>query len=487
MDWRRWGWPIVRMVNFTVRLPRGPPDESQWNQVVILNRSTHEERRRAQNYVIFNCTNRSYHGNSTCLSEEKFTAPAYCGFAGNGRATGRPVFVNYARAEDLAFFTSIQGLCLQDIIVVARHGYNSYGSKVKQVVKRCSSLGSSTLPGGMIIYRDPTDSTPDIKVYPEGIGLPTDGVAYRVSSMAKLSGDSETPGFPAIDGVYRIEKAEDQAVTPFPVQTVNYNDAEVIINGIGGKPTPKAWEPCTPKFVGPEGDSLIRLEVRNRIDETPSKIVDVIGVMPGRGTEAGKYVILGNHRDAWVQGASDPHSGTVVLQGIAYLLGMAYREGWRPRRSIVIASWDAEEVGLIGSTEFTELFRNELMDKAVVYFNQDSPVKGNAVFSLRADQFLEKALLDSAKSVHGPCNASISFLKEWDKRTKRKKYKKPETVPVAGSTDHVPFQYQLGIPSAYPQFTPKPPLYEAPSYHTAYDSVDMAVNFTDPPCSTNKS
>ncbi|VDK31625.1 unnamed protein product [Taenia asiatica] len=486
-DWKRWGWPIVKTINFTVRLPRGPPEEGPWNEVVILNRSTHTEIRRAQNYVTFNCTDREPHGNGTCSFEEDFTAPAYCGFAGAGNATGRPVFVNYARSEDLAVFASAQDLCLQNIVAVARHGYNSYGSKVRQVMKRCASLGSSTLPGGMIVYRDPTDSTPDIKVFPEGIGLPNDGVAYRVSSIAKWSGDSETPGFPAIDGVYKIEGAEDQAVTPFPVQTVNYNDAEVIINGFGGKPIPKAWEPSTIRFMGPEGDNLIRLEVRNRIDEAPSTLVDVIGIMPGRGPEGEKYVIFGNHRDAWVQGASDPHSGTVVLQGIAYLLGLAYRQGWRPKRTIVIASWDAEEVGLIGSTEFTELYRNELVAKAVVYFNQDCPVKGDAVFSARADQFLEKVILDSAKSVHGPCDASMSFLKEWGKRTTRKKSTRPGTVPIGGSTDHVPFQYQLGIPSTYLQFMPKPPLYEAPSYHTAYDSVAMAVNFTDPPCSTDES
>ncbi|KAL5112874.1 N-acetylated-alpha-linked acidic dipeptidase 2 [Taenia crassiceps] len=484
-DWKRWGWPIVKTVNFTVRLPRGPPEGGPWNEVAILERSTHTRLQSAQNYVTFNCTDRRPHGNGTCLSEENFTVPAYCGFAGAGSATGRPVFVNYARGEDLAVFTSAQDLCLQDIIVVARHGYKSYGSKVRQVMKRCASLGSSTLPGGMIIYRDPKDSVPDIKVYPEGIGLPNDGVAYRVSSLSKRGGDSETPGFPAIDGVYKIERAEDQAVTPFPVQTINYNDAEVIINGFGGKPIPKAWEPSTIKFMGPEGDNLIQIEVRNRIDETPSTLVDAIGIMPGRGPEGDKYVIFGNHRDAWVQGASDPHSGTVVLQGIAYLLGLAYQEGWRPKRTIVIASWDAEEVGLIGSTEFTELYRNELVAKAVVYLNQDSPVKGDAVFSARADQFLEKALLDSAKIVPGPCNASMSFLKEWSKRTNRKNSKRAETVPVGGFTDHVPFQFQLGVPSTYLQFTPKPPLYEAPSYHTAYDSVAMAVNFTDPPCSTD--
>nr|CDS16664.1 n acetylated alpha linked acidic dipeptidase [Echinococcus granulosus] len=435
-DWRRWGWPIVKMVNFTVRLLRGPPEKGPWNDVVILDRSTHVEGRRAQNYVTFSCTDRQPHGNETCFLEEKITIPVYCGFSGAGNATGRPVFVNYARDNDMAVFTSAQELCLQDIIVVAQHGYTSYGSKVRQVVKHCARLHSSALPGGMVIYRDPTDYGPDIKV------------------------------------------AEDQAVAPFPVQTVNYNDAEVIINGIGGKPIPKEWEPCTIKFMGPEGENLIRLEVLNRMDETPSTLVNAIGIMPGRGPEADKYVVFGNHRDAWVQGASDPHSGTVVLQGIAYLLGMAYQKGWHPKRSIVIASWDAEEVGLIGSTEFTELYRDELLAKAV-------PVKGNATFTIRTDQLLEKALLDSAESVHGPCDASMSFLEEWGQRKNRSKGEQPGTVPVGGSTDHVLFQYQFGIPSTYPQFAPEPPLYEAPSYHTAYDSVAMAVRFTDPPCSSD--
>ncbi|KAM3174994.1 hypothetical protein ACTXT7_009406 [Hymenolepis weldensis] len=484
-EWRKWGWPIVKMVNFSVRLPRGPPEEGPWNEVLILNRTTREEIQRAQNYVVYECTSPTPHAGESCQGEN-FTVPVFCGFSTAGNATGRPVFINYGRPEDLQFFNDFAKLCSPDIIALARHGYNSYGSKVRGVVSRCKEVGSNSLPGGMIIYHDPTDVPPDINVYPEGIGLPSDGIAYRVSTMHLDGGDVETPGLPSIDGVYKIQTAEHAAVTPFPVQTLNYNDAEVLINGFGGDPIPAEWKPSSIKFMGPEGDNIIKMDVRNKVEDKPSTLVDVIGVMPGKGPEADKYIIIGNHRDAWVQGASDPHSGTVIIQGVAYLLGLAYKAGWRPKRTIIIGSWDAEEVGLMGSTEFTELFHNELFSKALVYFNQDCPVKGNATFVSRADQFLEKALLQSAKAVQGPCNDSLNFLEEWATRNIVKYKTSSFTIPVGGSTDHVPFQYQLGIPSTYPEFRPEPPLSEAPSYHTAYDTVDMAERFTDPPCPKSK-
>ncbi|VDO07057.1 unnamed protein product [Rodentolepis nana] len=472
------------MMNFSARLPRGPPKEGPWNEVLILNRTTREEIRRVQNYAKYECTSPTPHAGESCQGKN-FTVPIFCGFSASGNATGRPVFINYGRPEDLQFFNSSDKLCSLDIIVVARHGYNSYGSKVREVVSHCMKLGSNSLPGGMLIYRDPTDVPPDIKVYPEGVGLPSDGLAYRVSTMHSQGGDVETPGLPSIDGVYKIQTAEQVAVTPFPVQTINLNDAKVLIGGFGGAAIPTEWKPSSIQFMGPEGDNLIKMNVRNRLDEKPSTLVDVIGIMPGKGPEADKYVIIGNHRDAWIQGASDPHSGTAVIQGVAYLLGLAYKDGWRPKRSIVICSWDAEEVGLMGSTEFTELFHKELFSKALVYFNQDCPVKGNATFALRADQFLERGLLQSATAVQGPCNNSLNFLEEWATRNV-KSNGVPFTVPIGGSTDHVPFQYQLGIPSTYPEFRPEPPLFEAPSYHTAYDNIDMAERFTDPPCPTSK-
>ncbi|KAM7539836.1 hypothetical protein Aperf_G00000041331 [Anoplocephala perfoliata] len=484
-DWRSWGWPIVKTVNFKARLPRGPQIEGPWNKVSILDRDTQVEIRKAQNFVTFNCTDNQPHSNETCSSNINFTAPVYCAFSAAGNATGRPVFVNYARADDLKFFNDASKLCSPDIIIVARHGKNSYGSKVRKIVSRCSELKSSSIPGGMIIYRDPIEDPSDIKVYPEGVGIPSDGITYRVSTMYKEGGDVETPGLPAIDGVYKIESADLKAVTPFPVQTISFDDAKVLINGMDGSPIPKDWQPSSFEFVGPEGDNLIKMDVRNEVSSKPSTLVDVIGIMPGNGPEADKYIILGNHRDAWVQGASDPHSGTVVLQGVAYLLGIAYSGGWRPKRSLVIASWDAEEVGLIGSTEFTELYREELLSKAVVYFNQDCPVKGNASFVVRTDQLLEQALLQSAAEVEGACNSSQSFFQEQALKRWKKPKKDPLTVPVEGSSDQVPFQYQLGIPSSYVEFRPEPPLTEAPSYHTAYDSVDMATKFTDPPCPNN--
>ncbi|VDD78589.1 unnamed protein product, partial [Mesocestoides corti] len=453
-DWREWGWPIVETVNLSVRLPRGPPDEGPWNEVSILDRSSLQKIHQGQNHVTFNCTDFQPHGRRTCPRVEHITTPAYTPYSAPGFALGRPVFVNYATLSDLSVFQNASDLCSGKVVALVRHGRTSYGNKLRHIVEFCEMMADGTLPGGMVGYKDPTESAPpDGSVYPEGIGIPGDGIAFRSASMSKDGGDVETPGLPSIDGVYKIENLWEKALTPIPVQPISFDDAKIIMNSMAGKPVPEEWKPCSPKFLGPEGDSLIQLKVRNRVDKEPSTLVNVVGAMPGRGPEAHQYVTLGNHRDAWVQGASDPHSGTAVLQGVAYLLGLAYQQGWRPRRTIVIASWDAEEVGLVGSTEFTELYREELVSRAVVYLNQDCPVKGNATFVPRADEFLEAALLASAKAARGPCDAGVSLLDFWRKHRKEVE-EEAVTLPVGGSTDHVPFQYKLGIPSTYPEFRP---------------------------------
>ncbi|VDK89018.1 unnamed protein product [Dibothriocephalus latus] len=161
-------------------------------------------------------------------------------------------------------------------------------------------------------------------------------------------------------------------------------------------------------------------------------------------------------------------------------------QGWRPLRTVMLASWDAEEISLIGSTETTELLREELNHRAVIYINQDCPIKGNATFNGRTDQLLADALRASAAEVSFDPPGNMSLLDYWRELQGKPPGDLPETVPPLGSTDHVPFQYKLGVPSMYPEFRPAYPMFEAPSYHTEYDSVDMAIKFTDPPSATGE-
>lgn len=153
--------------------------------------------------VDVNCTDTQPHGNLTCVYGDRQRVPVFCGYARPGNAEGRPAFVNYARFSDFseAFTTSPTSICSSDVIALARHGWNSYGQKVGALVNFCKRHANGTLPQGMIIYDDPADFVPpDGKVFPEGIGLPEDGISFRVAKMSRegVIGDPESPGLPAI-------------------------------------------------------------------------------------------------------------------------------------------------------------------------------------------------------------------------------------------------------------------------------------------------
>ncbi|VDL96710.1 unnamed protein product [Schistocephalus solidus] len=446
--------------------------------------------------------------NDTCASEvfpgrpgDNCTAyrfPAYIAYSRPGAALGRPVFINYGRTSDFKTFSASHpragDLCSRDVVVVVRQGWTGFSSKLSALVDFCRGVkppecsAEQCLPSAMLIYPDPADAVPPSgAIFPEGIGLPGDAPIFRTASMAQLGGgDAQTPFLPAIEEVYKTEDFEKATLMTIPVQSISYNDAEKIFETMTGPPVPRDWSPCMPRFLGPSGSAKVDLVVENVIPQNTSTITNVVGVIPGSSNEADQYIIFGNHRDAWVQGASDPGSGTAILQAVAFALGTAYSKGWRPLRTVILASWDAEEIGLIGSTETTELWREELNHRAVIYLNQDCPIKGNATFNGRTDQLLADALLASAAEVYLDPPANRSLLDYWRELQGKAHGYLPDTLPPLGSTDHVPFQYKLGVPSMYPEFRPAYPMFDAPSYHSEYDSVEMAVKFTDPPSVTGE-
>ncbi|BHF60193.1 hypothetical protein SprV_0100315600 [Sparganum proliferum] len=507
-DWRRWNWPIVRLVNFSVRLPQGPAISGSWNRIALVNATTNKTLHVMKNFVNVNVTDQRHADNVTCTSGifpgrpgdncTNYRFPAYIGYSRPGAALGRPVFVNYGRTSDFrTFLKSHPGaddLCSRDVIVVVRHGWTALPSKLRALVDFCESIrppecsAQQCLPAAMLVYPDPADVVPPSgAIFPKGIGLPGDAPVLRTASMAQLGGgDAQTPFLPAIEEVYKTEDFENATLTPIPVQPIGYDDAQKIFQTMTGPPVPRDWSPCMPRFLGPSGSAKVDLVVENVIPQNISTITNVLGVIPGSSNEADQYIIFGNHRDAWVQGASDPGSGTAILQAVASALGAAHYRGWRPLRTVILASWDAEEISLIGSTETTELFREELNHRAVIYINQDCPIKGNATFNGRTDQLLADALLASAAEVYLDPPGNRSLLDYWRELQGKPPGDLPDTTPPLGSTDNVPFQYKLGVPSMYPEFRPAYPMFDAPSYHSEYDSVDMAVKLTDPPSTTGE-
>lgn len=224
-------------------------------------------------------------------------------------------------------------------------------------------------------------------------------------------GDPLTPGYPATKDAPRLPREEAKALPKIPALPIGYGDAlhflrALIGHGLVASKIGKKWQGGLPftYFTGPAG--LVRLTLNMTFEIKP--IWNVFGSIPSESDENNDtQIILGAHRDAWVYGGVDPVSGTTVLLEVARGLGFLYSLGWRPKRSILFASWDAEEYGVIGSTEWVEEYSKDLSKNTVAYLNIDTAVKGS-IFSAKASPSLKKLLWDVTKDVFDPkTNQSI--------------------------------------------------------------------------------
>jgi N-acetylated-alpha-linked acidic dipeptidase len=195
---------------------------------------------------------------------------------------------------------------------------------------------------------------------------------------------------------------------------IGYGDAQHFLQALSGhgmvaSNIGKTWQGGLPfaYFTGPGGLAHLKLNMTFQI----KPVWNVFGSIPAENQSKNeKQIIIGAHRDAWVYGGVDPVSGTTVLLEVARGLGFLYSLGWRPKRSILFASWDAEEYGVIGSTEWVEENLKELTQKTVAYLNVDTAVKGS-VFSSKASPSLKKLLWEVTKDVYDPkTNHSIYEL-----------------------------------------------------------------------------
>ncbi|CAH8856939.1 unnamed protein product [Trichobilharzia szidati] len=497
-SWREWGWPIVNRQEFYVTLPLGPPENGPWNEVLLTDESGSHVLHRAQNSVTTppNCV--ELNGQLASVNSKNCHLPVYQAYSCSGEAFGHFVFVNYANRNDLLLFDKLQErkkgqpslLCNKNIVVIARLGKGTRQSKLRNLMKHCDCGHNGDPlpdhhPGGLILYPDPSDFTVNHRVYPDGSGLPGDAPVFGHINMKHGGGDPNCTGFPSLPHIYKTDAlVPGEALTEIPVQPIGYNDAKIFLSYLQGPSVPSDWEMSLARNLGPSSNSCLKIIVNNKVSTNPVKLCNVIGIMPGEITsvsnEADQYVIMGNHHDAWVQGACDPGSGMVILQQIAQILGEAYRDGFRPRRTIILGSWDGEEFSLLGSTHFVQNLEYELLSRCVVYINSDCPIKGHKTFSARTDQLLVDSFYKAAKLVQiDPPENIQSLYDEWlnDGSTDRNE---PIVSPLGGGSDHIPFAYRLGIPSTYPEFWPDDGLYNASVYHTAYDVVDVVERFTDP-------
>ena len=287
----------------------------------------------------------------------------------SGEVEAEVVYANYARPED--FLTLRQmGIDIRGKIVIARYGQNFRGVKALTA----QQAGAAAL----IIYSDPFDDgyfRGD--AYPKGPYRPATGVQRgSVQFTFEYPGDATTPGIAStldLPAAKRTPPDKAANLTTIPVTPLSYADASPLLEKLGGPESPREWQGALP-FTYHLGSGPVRVHMKLVQDYSYTVIWNVVGTIRGTA-QPDSLVIAGNHRDAWVYGAVDPGSGTAAMLETVHGIGQLLKSGWRPRRTIVFASWDAEEQGLIGSTEYAEQFAKPLQS-AVAYFNMDVGVAG---------------------------------------------------------------------------------------------------------------
>ncbi len=317
--------------------------------------------------------------------------PTFNAYSPDGDVTGDLVFVNYGVPDDYRVLDSL-GISVAGKIVIAKYGASWRGIKPKVAAEHGAI--------GCLIYSDPRDDGFfEDDVYPAGPMRPWQGVQRgSVMDMPVYPGDPLSPGWGSTPGSRRLSIAEAQTIEKIPVLPISYGDALPLLRNLGGPVAPQAWRGSLPitYHVGP-GPGRARLAVR--FDWKTRPLYDVVARIPG-AVYPDQWVIYGNHHDAWVNGANDPIAGQVSLDETARALGALLRTGWRPARTIILAAWDGEEWGLLGSTEWAEQHADELKTKGVVYFNGDTNARG--WFGASGSHSLQEFMREVARDVPDP-------------------------------------------------------------------------------------
>jgi N-acetylated-alpha-linked acidic dipeptidase len=396
------------------------------------------------------------------------------GSSASGDVTGEVVYANYGRLEDFKQLDAAH-IDLHGKIVIARYGGNFRGVKVYLAEQRGAA--------GVLIYSDPQDDGYfKGDAYPLGPWRPDTGVQRgSVQYLFKYPGDPETPGVASTPDLPDSARIPPDGNQPHIVSIpISYHDASPILQALKGAGVPAGWQGALPfrYHLGPGG---VRVHLVSQQDYQRRLIWDVIGKIKG-AAYPNEWVISGNHRDAWVYGAVDPNSGTAAMLEAVHGIGALLKDGWHPKRTIVFCSWDAEEEGLIGSTEWVEQHAQTL-DHAVAYFNVDVGVSGTE-FSAAAVPSLKQFVRDITQAVPSPLGGTV--YQEWRLNRGRNDEHRASNAPaqpgeevrvndLGSGSDFTPFLQHAGVPS-----TDIGSEGQYGVYHSAFDDYQWFVMNADP-------
>jgi N-acetylated-alpha-linked acidic dipeptidase len=413
----------------------------------------------------------------------KDALPPYVAFQGDGDVTADVVYVNYGLPADYAALAR-RGISVKGKIALARYGGGWRGLKPK--------LAQEQGAIGALIYSDPAnDGYATADTYPNGGGRPDTGVQRgSVADMTTYPGDPGTPGYGSVKGAKRIDRKDAVTIMKIPTLPISYGDAMKIFAQLKGPIVPDNFRGALPITYRTGGDGSVKLHLQVESDWSLKPVYNVIAMLKGKD-RPDEWVVRGNHHDGWVFGAADPLSGEVAMLSEAKALGQLAKAGWRPSRTIVYASWDAEEPMLLGSTEWVETHEAELKAKAIIYINTDGNGRGflGAEGSHQYSHLVNQVAADvkdpqTGVSVLERARAKLRADAFDGGRVDADELKAAEAggdLPMGAlgsGSDYSSFLQHAGVPSLNLGFGGEGE--SAGSYHSIYDSYDHFVRFDDP-------
>ena len=458
---REWGWD-ASIESFSVLYPT--PKEV----LVELTAPTHFKARLSEPPV----------EGDAATARTKDELPPYNEYGADGDVNGELVYVNYGMPDDYKELER-QGVSVKGRIVLTRYGAGWRGLKPKLAYEHGAI--------GCLIYSDPRDDGyGQGDTYPKGGYRPPDAVQRgSVEDMTLYSGDPLTPNVGATTAAKRLAIKDAKVILKIPVLPISYADAEPLLAALGGRVAPAGWRGglALTYHIGP-GPAKVHMKVLSDWSQKP--LYDVVAKIRG-SQEPDRWVIRGNHHDGWVFGAADPLSGQVALMSEAKAIGNLVKQGWKPRRTLVYTSWDGEEPGLLGSTEWAETHADELKGKAILYVNSD--VNGRGSLHAEGSHAMQHFVSEAARDVRDPeSNVSVLAralavrrvaLYESDKSAEPVRAQSGDLPlgALGSGSDYTPFLQHLGINAVDLAFFGEG---DYGVYHSAYDTFEHYHRFVDP-------
>ena len=395
--------------------------------------------------------------------------PGFNAFSADGDVTAELVYVNYGIPADYEELERL-GIEVEGKIILARYGGSWRGIKPK-VAREKGAIGC-------ILYSDPKDDGYfQGDVYPDGPYRMEHGLQRgSVLDMPLYPGDPLTPGYGAKPDVERLAIEDAPTIMKIPVMPISYADALPLLKALEGPVAPSSWRGALPVtyHIGP---GPIKVHLQLKFDWGLRRAYNPVAKLKG-SVYPDEWIMRGNHHDGWAQGAADPISGMVSLMEEARAIGELVKTGWRPKRTLVYAGWDAEEPGLLGSTEWVEYHLDEIQEKMVVYINTDGT--GVGFMGVSGSHSLEKFVNEVASELKDPVQ-DVTLKKRIRSRLRISGNKDAERddlriYPLGSGSDYTAFIHHAGVPALNIGFGGES---SGGSYHSIFDSYDHYKRFSD--------